>query len=118
MQLHGRGTSYRLDPLAWGNAVATEAATAVVAWANTHIPDHPVVARVRPDNTASLKVAARTGLRRTAHLDTAGDQHRGGRAAPQPVVVDRAQPGPVRRGGHGLGDPTGGQSPGAGRAPG
>jgi [ribosomal protein S5]-alanine N-acetyltransferase len=76
IQLHGRtvlNLFYRLDPSAWGNGVATEAATAVVGWATSHMPDRPLIARVRPDNMASLKVAARTGLRRAPHLDTAGE---------------------------------------------
>ncbi|MET9298558.1 GNAT family N-acetyltransferase [Micromonospora aurantiaca] len=76
MQLHGRtilNLFYRLDPLAWGNGVATEAATAVVNWATAHLPDYPIIARVRPDNAASLKVAARAGLRRAPHLDTDGE---------------------------------------------
>ncbi|WP_329101708.1 GNAT family N-acetyltransferase [Micromonospora sp. NBC_01699] len=76
MELHGLtilNLFYRLDPSAWGNRIATEAATAVVDWATTHLPDRPLVARVRPDNTASLKVAVRAGLRRAPHLDTAGE---------------------------------------------
>jgi len=32
---------YRLDPSVWGNGLATEAATAVLGWATTQIPDHP-----------------------------------------------------------------------------
>lgn len=64
---------YRLDPVAWGNGIATEAATAVVSWATTKLPYRPVIARVRPDNVASATVAERTGLRRAAHLDTAGE---------------------------------------------
>jgi len=64
---------YRLDPSVWGNGLATEAATAVVGWATTQIPDHPLIARVRPDNTASLRVAARIGLRRAEHLDSPGE---------------------------------------------
>jgi [ribosomal protein S5]-alanine N-acetyltransferase len=64
---------YRLDPSAWGDGVATEAATAVVAWAVAHVPDHPVIARVRPDNVASIRVAERAGLRRAEHLDTYGE---------------------------------------------
>lgn len=64
---------YRLDPMAWGDGLATEAATAVVAWATAHLPDRPVIARVRPDNVASGKVATRAGLRRAEHLDTPGE---------------------------------------------
>jgi [ribosomal protein S5]-alanine N-acetyltransferase len=75
MQLHARrvlNLFYRLDPAAWGAGLATEAATAVVNWASTRLPDQPLIARVRPANTASLKVAARAGLRRAPHLDTTG----------------------------------------------
>jgi [ribosomal protein S5]-alanine N-acetyltransferase len=64
---------YRLGPEAWGSGVATEAATAVVDWATVHRPDRPVIARVRPDNIASAKVAARAGLHRAEHLDTDGE---------------------------------------------
>jgi ribosomal-protein-alanine N-acetyltransferase len=64
---------YRLDPSVWGNGFATESATAVVGWAAAHLPDHPVIARVRPDNAGSLRVAARTGLRRAEHLDSPGE---------------------------------------------
>jgi RimJ/RimL family protein N-acetyltransferase len=64
---------YRLDPAAWGNGVATEAATAVVQWAAGHVRDRPVIARVRPSNIGSATVAARAGLRRTPHLDTTGE---------------------------------------------
>jgi RimJ/RimL family protein N-acetyltransferase len=76
MQLNNRDVLnlfYRLDPLAWGDGIATEAATAVVAWATAHGPDHPVIARVRPDNIASARVAARAGLHRAEHLDIHGE---------------------------------------------
>ncbi|SCL70087.1 Protein N-acetyltransferase, RimJ/RimL family [Micromonospora citrea] len=76
MRLHGRevlNLFYRLDPAAWGNGVATEAATAVVDWAATHLPGRPLVARVRPANVASARVAARAGLRRAPGLDTEGE---------------------------------------------
>lgn len=76
MRLHGRTVAnlfYRLDPAAWGNRVATEAATAIVGWATNCLPDQPLVARVRPGNIASVKVAARTGLHRAPQLDTLGE---------------------------------------------
>ncbi|GAB1693342.1 GNAT family N-acetyltransferase [Krasilnikovia sp. M28-CT-15] len=75
MRLHGRivhNLFYRLDPLIWGNGVATEAAGAVVRWATTHPPSRTVVARIRPANAASLKVVTRIGLRRARQLDTVG----------------------------------------------
>jgi RimJ/RimL family protein N-acetyltransferase len=76
MRLHHRDVLnlfYRLDPLAWGDGLATEAATAVVTWATEHVPEHPVIARVRPDNVASATVAARSGLRRAELLDAPGE---------------------------------------------
>ncbi|MCU7730339.1 GNAT family N-acetyltransferase [Actinoplanes sp. KI2] len=76
MRLHDRDVLnlfYRLDPPAWGDGVATEAATAVVAWAITHVAGLPVVARVRPGNIASRTVAMRAGLCRAEHLDTDGE---------------------------------------------
>lgn len=64
---------YRLDPQAWGAGVATEAAGAVVAWATEHLPEWTVVARVRPDNVASQRVALRAGLIRAEDLDDQGE---------------------------------------------
>jgi ribosomal-protein-alanine N-acetyltransferase len=51
----------------------TGAVPARVDWATTHIRDRPLIARVRPDNAASLRVAARTGLRRVEHPDSPGE---------------------------------------------
>jgi RimJ/RimL family protein N-acetyltransferase len=76
MRLAGRemlNLFYRLEPAAWGDGVATEAATAVVRWAAAGLPRWPVVARVRPDNVASARVAVRAGLRRAEHLDAEGE---------------------------------------------
>lgn len=64
---------YRLDPAVWGAGLATEAATKVVGWATGNLPGWPVVARVRPGNVASQRVAVRAGLRRAAHLDRPGE---------------------------------------------
>lgn len=61
---------YRLEPAAWGAGLASEAVVAVVASAPG---DVPVVARVRPGNVASARVALRAGLRRAEHLDTLGE---------------------------------------------
>ena len=76
MHLQGRSVLnlfYRLDPAAWGDGIATEAAAAVVAWAAANLTGRPLIARVRPANAASLKVAARVGLRRAPALDTTGE---------------------------------------------
>jgi RimJ/RimL family protein N-acetyltransferase len=63
---------YRFDPAFWGGGLASEAATEVVRWAAVHRPEMPVVARVRPANSASHRVAVRAGLVRAAHLDEPG----------------------------------------------
>jgi RimJ/RimL family protein N-acetyltransferase len=76
MALHGEpvlNLFYRLDPAAWGNGIATEAATAVVDWASGHLPGEMLIARVRPENRASARVAERAGLRRAPELDAAGE---------------------------------------------
>jgi ribosomal-protein-alanine N-acetyltransferase len=64
---------YRFAPAAWGKGFASEAATAVVRWMTARAPDHPVIARVRPDNVASQRVAVNAGLARAPHLDTEGE---------------------------------------------
>jgi RimJ/RimL family protein N-acetyltransferase len=64
---------YRLTPRAWARGFATEAASAVVAWADVYRPGDTVIARVRPANVASLKVAERAGLSRMSLLDTQGE---------------------------------------------
>jgi [ribosomal protein S5]-alanine N-acetyltransferase len=64
---------YRLAPAEWGHGFATEAASTVVAWAARHLADWAVVARVRPANLASQRVAQRAGLVRAPHLDEPGD---------------------------------------------
>ncbi|GIM94950.1 GNAT family N-acetyltransferase [Paractinoplanes toevensis] len=62
---------YRLEPAAWGSGLAGEAVAAVIA-TSAALP-YPVIARVRPANVASARVAARAGLRRAEHLDTLGE---------------------------------------------
>ncbi|UQU66324.1 GNAT family N-acetyltransferase [Couchioplanes caeruleus] len=64
---------YRLDPAYWGTGLATEAADAVVTWAGEHLPEWPILARVRPENVPSQKVAVRAGLSRASHLDEPGE---------------------------------------------
>lgn len=76
MTLHDRpvlNLLYRLNPSVWGRGVATEAASAVVARARCHQLALPVVARVRPANHASARVALTAGLRRTPELDIQGE---------------------------------------------
>lgn len=64
---------YRLLPSAWGHGYAREAAAEAVRAARTVDPARPVIARVRPANTASARVAAAIGLERRPDLDVVGD---------------------------------------------
>lgn len=76
MALHGRevlNLLYRFAPATWGNGYATEAARAVVNWAAARAPERPLIARIRPGNAGSIRVATRIGLTRAAHLDTADE---------------------------------------------
>ncbi|MFF5370077.1 GNAT family N-acetyltransferase [Streptomyces sp. NPDC013187] len=75
MELHGMkvlNLFYRFATSAWGQGLASEAAIAVTTWAFRGVPDIPLIARVRPNNIASQRVAVRAGLTRAEHLDGAG----------------------------------------------
>jgi [ribosomal protein S5]-alanine N-acetyltransferase len=64
---------YRFDPAVWGSGLATEAASAVISWAAENIPDRALIARIRPQNVASQRVAINVGLARAEHRDTPGE---------------------------------------------
>ncbi|MEU2281506.1 GNAT family N-acetyltransferase [Streptomyces sp. NPDC013178] len=75
MELHGvrvLNLFYRFATSAWGQGFAGEAAAAVTTWAAHQLPDLPLIARVRPANVPSQRVATRAGLSRAPHLDTEG----------------------------------------------
>ncbi|MFD0548755.1 GNAT family N-acetyltransferase [Streptomyces rectiviolaceus] len=75
VDLHGMRTLnlfYRFATSAWGRGYAAESATAVTTWASRHVPDLPLIARVRPANAASRRVAVAAGLTRAEHLDAPG----------------------------------------------
>lgn len=63
---------YRLDPAFWGHGYASEAAAAVLADADETLPDLPLIARVRPQNTASRRVLATLGLTEHPELGDVG----------------------------------------------
>jgi ribosomal-protein-alanine N-acetyltransferase len=63
---------YRFATSAWGQGFAGEAAAAVTTWAFRHVPDLPLIARVRPANVASQRVAIKAGLIRAEHLHGTG----------------------------------------------
>lgn len=64
---------YRFDPSTWGRGYATEATAALVHWARESLPGEIVVARIRPTNLASQRVATRVGLRRDPDFDDRGE---------------------------------------------
>lgn len=63
----------RLAPAFWGCGIGAEATLAVVDWVTTDLPAYPLVARVRPENVASQRIAVQAGLVRTPDLDTEGE---------------------------------------------
>ena len=70
---HGRfdvlNLYYRFDPDRWGQGYATETARAALELARRELPQYPVVARIRPGNRESIRVAERTGLERRPDWD-------------------------------------------------
>ncbi|MDX5564999.1 GNAT family N-acetyltransferase [Streptomyces sp. ID05-04B] len=75
MELHGMqvlNLFYRFAVSSWGQGFASEAAATVTTWASRHVPELPVIARVRPANIASQHVALRAGLTRAEQLDDTG----------------------------------------------
>ncbi len=61
---------YRFTPSAWGHGYATEMALTAVTLSRKYLPQMPIVARVRPGNIASMRVAEHAGLVRRPDLDT------------------------------------------------
>ncbi len=61
---------YRFTPSAWGRGYATEMAQTAVHFAQIHLPQLPIVARIRDKNVPSKHVAERAGLLRRPDLDT------------------------------------------------
>lgn len=64
---------YRFAPDVRGHGFAREAATEAVRTARAVDPARLVVARIRPANVASARVAAAIGLRRRPDLDLIGE---------------------------------------------
>jgi ribosomal-protein-alanine N-acetyltransferase len=60
---------YRLEPESWGRGYATEISRAALALAARELPSRLVVARIRPNNEASMRVAERAGMPRRPELD-------------------------------------------------
>lgn len=64
---------YRFRPEVWGCGYATEAARTVVEWSTVHVPGATILARVRPGNFTSQKVALKSGLLRDPAMDEQGE---------------------------------------------
>jgi ribosomal-protein-alanine N-acetyltransferase len=91
---------YRLNPCAWRQGVGSEAAAAVVEWSLQLHPARPVIARVRPANHTSARVALKAGLARAAELDSLGED------GPDWIFAHRAgRPPQQHRGGSVIGQP-------------
>jgi RimJ/RimL family protein N-acetyltransferase len=79
VDLHGRPSwnlLYRFLPEAWGRGYAGEAARASIQAAAQVDASRSVVARIRPANSASSRVAEAIGLVRRPDLDIDGDDGR------------------------------------------
>lgn len=64
---------YRFDPSTWGHGYATEATAALLRWVRESLHAEIVVARIRPTNLASQRVATKIGLRRDPAFDDQGE---------------------------------------------
>lgn len=79
VDLHGRPSwnlLYRFLPEAWGRGYASEAARASIQAAARVDASRPVVARIRPANSASSRVSEAIGLVRRPDLDLDGEDGR------------------------------------------
>ena len=79
VDLHGRPSwnlLYRFLPEVWGSGYATEAARVSVKAAEQVDASRPVIARIRPGNSRSARVARAIGLLRRPDLDLDGEDGR------------------------------------------
>lgn len=64
---------YRLAPEAWGKGIATAAGQRALETAATVAPSLPVLARTKPENLPSQRIAAKVGLQRRPDLEVDDD---------------------------------------------
>jgi RimJ/RimL family protein N-acetyltransferase len=63
---------WALDPAMHGKGYATEAASAMLRWAEQHFGRSDFVCMISPENTPSLRVAEKLGYREFARVDYKG----------------------------------------------
>lgn len=56
--------AYRFLPEVWGRGYATETARTALALSREHLPEFPVTALIHPENTRSLRIARKLGMKR------------------------------------------------------
>ncbi|RKH15470.1 N-acetyltransferase [Corallococcus sp. CA053C] len=78
-ELEGRrvlNLAYRFTPETWGSGYATEVSRVALALAARHLPHVPLVAIIHPENSASVRVAERLGMRLERLIDYDGVPNR------------------------------------------
>jgi ribosomal-protein-alanine N-acetyltransferase len=89
---------YRLDPAFWGQGFATEAARAVVDYADRRLPELAMIAKVRPQNVASRRIVTKLGLVKQPSLGEVGeDGWEDVYTRRWPTTDNRAESGPQKR---------------------
>ncbi|RKH68429.1 GNAT family N-acetyltransferase [Corallococcus llansteffanensis] len=68
--------AYRFSPQTWGSGYATEVSRVALALAARHLPHVPLVAIIHPENSASIRVAERLGMRLERVIDSEGIPNR------------------------------------------
>ena len=66
---------WRLRADAWGHGYASEAAEAVIDWAEWELPDELLLARIHQYNDASQALARRVGMRRARAIEARLTDH-------------------------------------------
>jgi [ribosomal protein S5]-alanine N-acetyltransferase len=61
---------YRFSPKSWGRGYATELARVAVDMSRQHLSKQAILARIRPTNKPSIRVAEKIGLEHRPELDT------------------------------------------------
>ncbi|AGC48596.1 acetyltransferase [Myxococcus stipitatus DSM 14675] len=78
-QLEGRtvlNLAYRLSPHVHGSGYATEIARMALEMARQHLPEVPLVAIIHPENTASIRVVERLGMKLEREISLEGETNR------------------------------------------